>query len=170
MAAGVAVAADLGQSGAPDGLERPSAFDRGGIKEKKIVSGSRAPRTEDAEEPLDGLREPSSALVVGMLSGKTGKQVADLPAGRTKEAPIGWKAHEGLGNCEGDDLGIGGAPASDSPSLWQKIIGCAINNGAEGVQVGVHRGLQADDVLNTVGFGPSASKPFFGAMFVASII
>ena len=55
-------------------------------------------------------------------------------------------------------------------ALWQKIIGCAINDGAEGVEVGVHRGLQADGVSDTVDFGPSASNPFCTVMFVASII
>ena len=32
-------------------------------------------------------------------------------------------------------------------ALWQEIIGCAINGGAEGVEVGVHRGLRADGVV-----------------------
>ena len=96
--------------------------------------------------------------------------MADLTAGRPQEAPVRRDAHEDLGHRQGDDLGIGRPPAGVPLSLWQKIIGCAINDGAEGVQVGAHRGLQADDVHNTVGFGPSASNPFFGAMFVASII
>ena len=38
----------------------------------------------------------------------------------------------------------------------KKVVGCAINDGAESVEVGVHRGLRADGVLGTVGFGLSA--------------
>ena len=40
--------------------------------------------------------------------------------------------------------------------LWQEIVGCAIDDRAESVEVGVHRGLRADGVLGTVGFGLSA--------------
>jgi hypothetical protein len=36
-------------------------------------------------------------------------------------------------------------------------------------QISVHRDLPRDDVVNTAGFGPSA-RPFFGAIFVESII
>jgi hypothetical protein len=94
----------------------------------------------------------------------------DLPTGGPKEAAVRGQAHEDLSNSEGDDLGIGGLAPGVRFRLWQKLIGCAINDGAEGVQVGVHRGLQADGENDTVGFGPSASNPFFGVTFVASII
>jgi hypothetical protein len=63
-----------------------------------------------------------------------------------------------------------GAPASILAFLQQKTIGCPINNGAEDVEAGVHRGLLVDSVLVTADFGPSASNPFRSDMFVASII
>jgi len=170
VAAGVAVPADLCKSRAADGLHRTGAFDRGGVKKEKVVMCPRALRAEDTEEPLDGLGETRPALVIGVLSRKNGKQMPDLPTGRPKKASVRGDAHEHLGHGQRDDLRVGGLTPGVSPPLWQKIIGCAINDGAEGVQVGAHRGLQADDVHNTVGFGPSASNPFFSAMFVASII
>jgi hypothetical protein len=56
-------------------------------------------------------------------------------------------------------------------SLWQKVIGCAINVGAESVEVGVHRGLRVDGVSDTADFGLSALSSFPEvAVFVESII
>ncbi len=170
MTAGPAIPAHISKSGAPDGLERTAAFDGGGVKQQQVIVYPRTLRAEDPEEPLDGLSQPGPALVVGVLSGKVGKEVAELTPSRPKEPTVRRYPHEHLGHRQGDDLGIGGPSAGVLPLLWQKIIGCAINDGAEGVQVGVHRGLQADDVLDTVGFGPSASIPFSSEMFVASII
>ncbi len=83
---------------------------------------------------------------------------------------LGGKAHRDLGDGESDDLGVGRLSFRILLGFWQKIIGCAISNGSESVEVGVHRGLRAHGVLDTVAFGPSASTPFFRVMFVASII
>jgi len=87
-----------------------------------------------------------------------------------EEAPVGGLTHDGLGDGERDDLSVRRLPTGVWLRLWQKIIGCAINEGAEGVEVGVHRGLLVDGVLDTVDFGPSASNPFLGGIFVESII
>jgi hypothetical protein len=54
--------------------------------------------------------------------------------------------------------------------VWQEIVRCAINGDAEGVEVGVHRGLQVDGVLDTADFGPSVQNPFATAIAVESII
>jgi hypothetical protein len=96
--------------------------------------------------------------------------MADLPAGRPKKAPVRRDTHEDLSHSQGDDLGVGRPAPGVLPSLWQKVIGCAINVGAEGVQVGVHRASKQTMFFDTVGFDPSASIPFFGVMVVASII
>ena len=56
------------------------------------------------------------------------------------------------------------------PRLWQKVVGCAINDRAESVEVGVHRGLRADGVLGTVGFGLSALLSLHRLNLVESII
>jgi hypothetical protein len=94
----------------------------------------------------------------------------DLPASSPQEASVGGDAHKHLSHGEGDDLGVRGFPPGVCPPLWQKIIGCAINDGAESVEVGVHRGLQADGVSDTADFGLSASNPFLAVISVASII
>ncbi len=54
--------------------------------------------------------------------------------------------------------------------LWQEIVGCAIDDGAESVEVGVHRGLRADGVFGTVGFGLSALLSLDRLNLVESII
>jgi hypothetical protein len=170
MTAGVSISGDLRKSRAARGLHRTAALDGGRVKEQQVVICAGTLRTEDPEEPLDGCRKTHPAFMKGVLSREIGEEMPDLPAGGPKEAAVRGDAHEHLSHSEGDDLGIAGLPSCVSLPLWQKIIGCAINERAEGVQVGVHRGLQADDVLDTVGFGPSVSNPFIGAMFVASII
>jgi hypothetical protein len=170
VAAGPAIPTDLRKGRAPDRLQGATTLNRGGVKQKKIIIYPRALRAEDAEQPFDSLPEAGATLVVGMLGGKAGKQMRELALGGPKKAPVRRDSHEDLGDGQGYDLGVGRAPTGVWSPLWQKVIGRAINDGAEGVQVGVHRGLRADGVLDTVGFGPSASNPFFGAMFVASII
>jgi hypothetical protein len=170
VTAGISISADIPQSRASDRLQRTATFDRGGVKQEQIIIRPRALGAEDAEEPLDGFPKTSAALVIGVLGGKAGEEVSELTLGGSKEAPVRRDAHEDLGHRERDDLRVGGTAAGIPALLWQKIIGCAINDGAEGVQVGVHRSLQADDVVNTVDFGPSASYPFCSDMFVASII
>jgi hypothetical protein len=76
-----------------------------------------------------------------------------------------------LGHTEGDHLGVGDAAPPIARFLWQKIIGCATNDSAESVEVGVHRSLRVDGVLDTADFGLSA---FFSlenmALAVESII
>ena len=52
----------------------------------------------------------------------------------------------------------------------QEIVGCAINDRAESVEVGVHRGLLVDGVVSTADFGLSVENPFATAIAVESII
>jgi hypothetical protein len=170
VAAGISISADIRQSRASDRLKRTSAFDRGGVKEQEIITRSRALGSEDPKQPLDGFGQPSPALVIGVLGGKTAEQVPELPASGPQEPAIRRDAHEDLSHGEGDDLGVGRTPTGVPSLLWQKVVGCAINDGAEGVEVGVHRGLLVDGVSDTADFGPSASHPFRSNMFVASII
>jgi len=40
--------------------------------------------------------------------------------------------------------------------LWRKILGCAINDRAESVEAGAHRGARADRAKDAAGFGLSA--------------
>jgi hypothetical protein len=87
-----------------------------------------------------------------------------------EKTPVRGDAHDGLGDTERDDLGVGRMPADVGLCFWQEIIGCAINEGAVSVEVGVHRALLADGDGGTVCFGLSASNPFFSAMFVESLI
>ena len=87
-----------------------------------------------------------------------------------EEPAVGGDAHDRLGHAEGDHLGVGDPAAGVTPGLWQKVVGCAINHGAESVEVGVHRGLRADGVFGTVGFGLSASHSLDRFNLVESII
>ena len=94
---------------------------------------------------------------------------AELPASRPQKASVRRDAEDSLSHAESDNLGIGRASAGVG-SLGQKVIRRAINNGAEGVEVGVHRGLRANGVLGTADFGLSASNPFCTVILVESII
>jgi hypothetical protein len=49
-------------------------------------------------------------------------------------------------------------------------VRCAINGNAESVEVGVHRGLQVDGVLDTADFDLSVLNPFTTGIPVESII
>jgi hypothetical protein len=73
-------------------------------------------------------------------------------------------------DAERDELGVGDPAPGVGPGLWQKIVGCAIDDGAESVEVGVHRGLRADGVFGTVGFGLSALLSLDRLDLVESII
>jgi hypothetical protein len=166
----VAVVADVGKSGAERRLPASSALDRGRVDEQEVVGETGALLGKDDQEPAEIGGEPAAALEVAGLAGDAGKQMHERFLRPSKETPVRRLAHDGLGHREGDDLGIGGASARVASSSWQKIIGCAINEGAESVEVGVHRGLQADGVSDTADFGLSASNPFLAAIFVESII
>jgi hypothetical protein len=73
-------------------------------------------------------------------------------------------------DAERDELGVRDPTTGVGPCFWQEVVGCAINHGAESVEVGVHRGLQADGVHDTVGFGFSALLSLPMGEFVESII
>jgi len=74
-----------------------------------------------------------------------------------------------LGDAEYDELGVADPPRV-GVRLWQKIVGCAIDDRAESVEVGVHRGLLADGDGGTVGFGLSALLSLREPNLVESII
>jgi hypothetical protein len=76
-----------------------------------------------------------------------------------------------LGDAERDQFGVRDLAPGVASRLWQQVVGCATNHGAESVEVGVHRGLRADDgVLGTVGFGLSALLSLDRLSLVESII
>ena len=72
--------------------------------------------------------------------------------------------------ARGDHLGVSELTARVCPGLGQKVVGGDMNRGAEGVEVGVHRGLRVDGASATVDFGPSARVPSTTARSVESII
>jgi hypothetical protein len=170
VAGAIAVVTDVGKGGTQSRLPASSTFNRGGVDEQKVVRETGALLSKDDQEPAEIGGETASALEVAGLSGNTREQVGKRLARPAKETPVRGLAHDGLGDCQGNNLSVGDAPAGITPSFWQKIIGCAINKGAEGVEVGVHRGLRADGVFDTVDFGLSASNPFCTVIFVESII
>ena len=170
VAGTVPVVTDVGKGRAKDGLPASCTLDRSGVDEQEVICEARALFGKDEKEPLKHGGQASPALEVASLSRKLREQTTEVPAGESQKPAIRGDTHNGLGHTQGDDLRIGRPAASISPLLWQKIIGCAINDGAESVEVGVHRGLQADGVLDTADFGLSASNPSLTGMLVESII
>jgi hypothetical protein len=170
MAGTVSVVGGVSKSGAQGRLPAAGALDGGGVDEQEVVRKTRAFLGEDTHEPLDALRQSLTTLEVACLAGKLGEEVTKTLSSSGQEPAIRRDTHDGLSHAQGDDLGICGSPAGVPGSLWQKIVGRAINDGAEGVEVGVHRGLLVDGVFGTADFGLSASNPFCTAIFVESII
>ena len=91
-------------------------------------------------------------------------------SGHGQEAAVGGDGHDHLRHAKGDQLGVADATPGVAACLWQKVVGCAIDDRAESVEVGVHRGLRADGVFGTVGFGLSALLFLGTADLVESII
>jgi len=65
---------------------------------------------------------------------------------------------------------VGDSAAGISRLLGQEIVRRAINDGAESVEVGVHRGLSVDGCFGTADFGLSALNPSITALAVESTI
>jgi hypothetical protein len=87
-----------------------------------------------------------------------------------QKAPIGRDAQRHLGDRQGDHLGVIEIAPAVGRGAGQEIVGGDINRGAEGVEVGVHRGLRVDGAIATADFGPSVHSPCSTARSVESII
>jgi hypothetical protein len=131
----------------------------GGVDHHHRVVRGRAFGGEDAHQPLDLRLQPGAPLVQRALRRQLQKQVAKLTLGRAQEPAVARNPHHHLGDTQGHDLGICQLPAPVPRLLRQEIIRRAINTRAEQVEVGVHRGLRADGVLDTADFDLSAADP-----------
>ncbi|HEX3325104.1 MAG TPA: hypothetical protein VHR65_08260 [Solirubrobacterales bacterium] len=104
------------------------------------------------------------------LLGQLGEETAKAFAGDCQEATVRWDAHDRLGDAKRGDLGVGDPAAGIAWLLGQEIVCRAINDGAESVEVGVHRGLSVDGCFSTADFGLSALKSSITALAVESTI
>jgi hypothetical protein len=170
MGGAVAVAGHLYEGRALDGLAAAGALERGRVDEQEPIAGAWALRGEVGEQPLNRVGEAAATLEVGRLARQMRKEMEQALARRGQEPAVAGDAHDRLGDAEGDHFGVGDPPAGILPRFWQEIVGCAINDGAESIEVGVHRGLRADGDLGTVGFGLSALRSLDTADLVESII
>ena len=152
----VPVVTEVGKSGAKHRLPASLTLDRRRVDKQEIIVETGALLAQDDEQPLKDRGEPAPALEIARLAGDDGKQVGKRFPCPLKETPVRGDAHDGLRDGQGDDLGVGGSPTDVSLLLWQKIIGCAINEGAEGVEVGV---IVASWQTVTVAPSTSASLP-----------
>ncbi|HEU4707198.1 MAG TPA: hypothetical protein VFS64_08430 [Solirubrobacterales bacterium] len=104
------------------------------------------------------------------LLGQLREEIAKVLSGDCQEAAIGGDAHDRLGDAESRNLSIGDPATCVSWLRGQEIVCRAINDGAESVEVGVHRGLSVDGCFSTADFGLSASNPSITAFAVESTI
>jgi len=160
MGGAVPVVGRVREGRAPRGLPTAPALDRGRVDEHEVVVVPGALLGEHPEQPVQGVGEGAATLVVARLPRDLREEVAQVLAGIGQEAPVRRDSRDGLGHAESDDLGVGRPPSGVAGLLWQKVIGCAINVRAESVEVGVHRGLRVDGVLDTADFGLSALSSF----------
>lgn len=170
VAAAVAVAGRLGERRALRRLAAAAALDWSRVDQEQVIPEPRALGGEHAHEPLYRVREAPAALPIGGLAGQVWEEVDEAFPCDRQEPAVAGDAHDRLGDAERDQLGIGDATPRVGSSLWQKVVSCAIDDGAESVEVGVHRGLRADGVLGTVGFGLSALLSLDRLNLVESII
>jgi hypothetical protein len=82
------------------------------------------------------------------------------------EDDAGGEAEEALQDALPDSGNGVGAVAFEC----EEVVAGPVNDGAESVEVGVHRGLQVDGALDAADFGLSAHHPSNTAQAVESII
>jgi hypothetical protein len=170
MEGAAAVVGEIRERRALDGLATGGAGHRRRVDKQELVFGVGARTGEDTEQPLDGVGEATATLDVAGLAGQARERIHEPPTCDREEPAVRRDAHDRRGLAERDHCGIREPTPGVLPRLWQEIIGCATNDRAESVEVGVHRGPQADGVIGTVGFGASASLFLHTVGFVASTI
>jgi len=170
MRCAVAVVSGVGESRATRRLDRAGALHGGGVDEQQLVMGAGGRRGKDADEPLDRLGQACPALVKPRLLWQLREEVAQPLAGDGEETAVGGDAHDRLGDAERGDLGVADSAAGVCGLGGQEIVRRAINDGAESVEVGVHRGLSVDGCFSTADFGLSALNPSITALAVESTI
>src|SRR5579871_3436890 len=170
MTGAPAVVGSVAQLRAVGGFTAAGTLDRRRVDEQQIILEPWALAREDSQQPLDRVRQAPAALVVPRLRGQLRKQVRESLPGNLEEAPIARDPHDRLRNAERDDLRVRDPSPGVPGPLGQEIVRRAINDGAESVEVGVHRGLQVDGALDTADFGLSATNPSNTANTVESTI
>src|SRR5437588_2790605 len=153
-----------------DRLAALRAPQRRGVDEQQIVIEPRALAGEHLQQPLECFRESPTTLEIARLGGQFSKQMAQTLGGDRQEAPVRRNSHDRLGDAQRDDLRVCDPTPRVPWLLRQEIVRRAINDGAESVEVGVHRGLLVDGVLDTADFGLSAKNPSNTAPTVDSLI
>jgi hypothetical protein len=138
--AAVAVAAGIGELRSADGLQRAPALHRGRVEQHHGVRMTGAVGGEDADQPLDRLGQPASALVEAGLEGELREQPSQPPPGDREELAVGGDPHHRLGDAEGGDLRVGQAPTGVLLPFGQEIVGGAEHRSEQQVEVGEHRG------------------------------
>ena len=79
--------------------------------------------------------------------------------GDLEEPTVARDPHDRLRDAERDDFRVCDHATGVPWRFGQEIVSSAINDGAESVEVGVHRGLQVDGDFSTADFGLSAQNP-----------
>ena len=105
-----------------------------------------------------------------MVDSTRSGDVVDECAARSSELVVeddaGGEAEEALQDALPDSGNGAGAVAFEC----EEVVAGPVNDGAESVEIVVHRGLQVDGVVSTADFGLSVQNPFATAIAVESII
>jgi hypothetical protein len=88
VAFAVAVAGNLGQLRAAEGLQGAAALDRGRVQKQQIIARAGTLRGEDPDQPLDRLGKPGPPFMQRVLAWEHGEEMAKLAAGGPQEAPV----------------------------------------------------------------------------------
>ena len=97
-----------------------------------------------------------------LTRGEVGEQVRETVSRDRQEPLVGRVSHDRLREAQGDDLRVGDPPARVPGALRQEIVGDAVNNCEQQVEVGVHRGPPEGRrwLLSTADFDLRCYVPF----------
>src|ERR1700681_3236394 len=153
-----------------DRLAAAGALDRGRGDQEQIVGVAWALAREHRHQPLELVGQPAATLEVPRLGRKLREQVDKPPPRGLEEETVARYRHDRLSDTERDDLRVCDHPPGVPCRFRQEIVSSAINDRAESVEVGVHRGLLVDGDFSTADFDLSATNPSNTATAVESLI
>ena len=170
MRGAVPVLGPPGQVGAFRGLPRPPALDRSRVDHPHVISAPRGARNQMRDDRAQHPGRGAYPFVVTRLGWQIREQPAQTAVRIAQPPGLRGEPEQCLQHHQGDQFGVvetRGDPDLRTPRpvlriVDQEIIGGDVQCGNEGVQVGVHFGLQcqvglATPILDTL--TPNSQQP-----------
>jgi len=140
VAAAVPVVGGIGELAGADGFHRAGALHWSGVHDQQVVIKAGAHPGELADQGLDDLCQPLSALPIARPFGTLREQVGEALGGDRQEALVRRNPHERLRHAQRDDLRIGHASSGVLGPAGQEFVRGAEHRNQQQVEVSEHRG------------------------------